>query len=152
MSPALGIEPWSPAWEVKPIPLHHRASCNYRENKHLKISCYSQTGDTFFTNWRHTKSVSENCHNSWTVQDSFMELHRWAQLIKMCVIGKNENSCYFMFFSYLPMINELNRHITQKLIKEKFSFLPMTHILISWAQLWSSLSYLIRCKSYGNFR
>ena len=42
--------------------------------------------------WEKVQSVSEICHNSWTVQDSLMKLHSWAQLIKMCVMGKNENS------------------------------------------------------------
>ena len=35
------------------------------------------------------------------------------------------------------MINEINGQITQKLKKQEFSFLPMTHILITWAHLWS---------------
>ena len=44
-----------------------------------------------------------------------MKLHTWAQLIKMYVTGKNENSCSFSFFSYLPMINEINGQVTQNL-------------------------------------
>ena len=50
------------------------------------------------------------------------------------------------------MNNEINGQITQKLKGQEFSFLPMTHILISWITCEVSLSYFVRFKSDGNFR
>ena len=53
----------------------------------------------------------------------------------MCVMGKNENSYYISILSYLPIVFANHGQITQKLKEQEFSFLFMTHILISWANL-----------------
>ena len=50
------------------------------------------------------KSPRENQHNSWTVQDNLMKFHMLTQLVKMCVVGKNENSCSFRFLVICPLI------------------------------------------------
>ena len=87
---------------------------------------------------RQVTPVCENCRNSWTVQASLMKLQRWAQLIQMCVLGKNENSCSISCLIICPMISLThNGQITQTLKEKEFSFLPMTHTGISWAHMWS---------------
>ena len=97
---------------------------------------------TNFTLWR----IRANNSHVWKirsvnikVQHSFMKLHTWAQLIRMCVIGKNENSCSFISYSYLPMIIEINGKITKKLIEQEFSFLLMKSV-----HLWSFIK--LSCK------
>ena len=50
------------------------------------------------------KSLRENQHNSWSIQDNLMKFHRSTQLVKMCVVGKNENSCSFRFLVICPLI------------------------------------------------
>ena len=41
--------------------------------------------------------ISENHHHFWTVQDSLMKYHRWAYLINLGLLDKNEN-CYISSF------------------------------------------------------
>ena len=53
---------------------------------------------------KNVKSLNENQHNSWTVQDNSMKLHRLTQLVKMCVVDKNENFCSFRFLVIYPLI------------------------------------------------
>ena len=53
---------------------------------------------------KNVKSLSENQHKSRTVQDNLMELHRLTQPVKMRVVGKNENSCFFRFLVICPLI------------------------------------------------
>ena len=50
------------------------------------------------------KSLRENQYNSWTVQDNLMKFHTLTQLVKVCVVGKNENSCSFRFLVICPLI------------------------------------------------
>ena len=66
------------------------------------------------TDVKNVKSLSGNQHNSWTVTDNLMKLHKLTQLIKMCVMGKSENSCSFKFLVICPLINWAWQ-ITQKL-------------------------------------
>ena len=81
-----------------------------------------------------------------------MKLHRWAQLIKMCVMDKNENLALLDF--------HLSAHWfrwpwadTQKLKKQQvFSLAYDTHFDKLSPQCEVSLRYLVRFKSYGNFR
>ena len=47
--------------------------------------------------------VSEKCNNFWTIQDNFMELHRWTQPIKTRVVGKNEYNGSFSFCVLCPL-------------------------------------------------
>ena len=53
---------------------------------------------------KNVKSLSENQYNSWIVLDNLMKPHRLAQLIKMCVVGKNEHSCSLRFLVICPLI------------------------------------------------
>ena len=53
---------------------------------------------------KNVKSLSETQHNSWTVQDNLMKLHMLTQLVKMCVVGKDENSCSLRFLDICPLI------------------------------------------------
>ena len=53
---------------------------------------------------KNVKSLSENQHNSLTVQNNLIKLHRLTQLVKMCVMGKNENSCSFRYLVICPLI------------------------------------------------
>ena len=69
----------------------------------------------FFTNWRHTKSVSKNCHNSWTVQNSLMKLQSLAQLIKMCVTSKNENFCSFSVLVIYPCSDNSKTNLQRRI-------------------------------------
>ena len=50
------------------------------------------------------KWLRENQHYSWTVQDNLLKFHRLTQLVKMCVVGKNENFCSFRFLVICPLI------------------------------------------------
>ena len=57
-----------------------------------------------------------------TVQDSLMKFHRWAQLIKMCGMCKNENSCSIRFLVICPMIALIiDFIIMQSLLEERNS-------------------------------
>ena len=57
-----------------------------------------------------------------------------------CESHERMKTLAILISSYLPIINEINGQITQKLMKQEFLFLPMPHILISWAQLWSFIN------------
>ena len=61
------------------------------------------------------KSFSENQHNSWPVQDKLMTLRMLTQLIKMYVVGKNENSCSFRFLAIWPFNWSLSERLSLQL-------------------------------------
>ena len=94
------------------------------------------------------KSLRENQHNSWTVQDNLMKFHRLTQLVKMCVVGKNKNSCSFRFLVICPLTDY-----------GQFLFLSIRHRLIRYSRLWNFIklsctvqtSWWFSVKSYGDF-
>ena len=75
-----------------------------------KVSCESELRSVTYNRpagvrsfVKNVTSLSKNQHKSWTVQDSLMKLHRLIQLVKMCVVGKNENCCSFRFLVICPL-------------------------------------------------
>ena len=105
------------------------AKCNcLSKTKHLTKRCNDKTLFTI--------SVGQNRHKLWTAYDSLMKLHRWAHIIKLRVIVKNENSCSFSFLVICPWSIKLIGRQLNNLKEQEVSFLPMTHILISWIHLW----------------
>ena len=73
---------------------HESDLCNVPYNRPVSVRSFV----------KNVKSLCENQHNYWTVQDNLMKLHRLTQLVKMCVVGKNEKSCSFILLVICPLI------------------------------------------------
>ena len=87
--------------------------------------------------WKSPQLLTENHHNFGMVQDSLMKFYRWADLINLCLIDKNENSCISRFWVNCPWSIKLKIKKKKKKKKnQELSFLSTTHCLTSWENLW----------------
>ena len=72
------------------------------KNLHLHTAIQHSSIGLRISSWKSPYLVTENHHNFWTVQASLMKFHRWAYLINLCLIDKNENSCISSFLGICP--------------------------------------------------